>query len=265
MPIYEATKQTAIDVLKSLFVHGSSTYTKIYLSFGSKFNEKQVMYGLTTIPDHATNAPFQMFPAFLRDYSESDRILAICIDDFSNIENKETNRKIIGSVIQDSVDFVFVDWNLQIFDFYTFMHTFLKILLENEIQSFQFYCVVYFKFVCPNSMEEAFSDKIAELAVTIFKDSLYRNSLFIWFGYHPNLYNFIYPAYYSFTYYTNNLTVIQKRFHYEAINTFVLDDWISTLDPNTQSRISTFLTNCFDITQYSNDGNLWSIYQGDIL
>jgi len=253
MPIYETDKKTVIKVLKDLLCKGP--YTKIYLSFGSKYNETQIIYDSFT---RKTNAPFQMLPAFLRDYSEN--ILSICIDDFSHIENKETNRKIIESVIKDSCDFVFVDWKLNILDVYISLQRILDIMKEHNIQSHEFYCAFYFKYIQPNEIEETFSEKTSELAKTIFKESIYRNSLFIWFGYQPNLYNFIYPAYYSFANYTYHLTVIQKRFNYEPINRYDIDDWISTLESNTQIRIQSFLKNCFDITQYSNDGNLWPIY-----
>lgn len=258
MPIYETTKQSAIDLLKGLF---NKTYTKIYLSFGSKYNEKRVIYESPSIPDHNTNAPFQMFPAFLRDYPESEQILSICVDNFSNTENRELNRKIIGSVIKDSTDFVFVDCQLKLLDFYTFLALFLKILIENNIKSCQFYCVLYLKFMCPNLIEETFSEKITNVAMNTFKDSFYRNSLFIWFGYHPNLHNFIYPAYYSLAYYAYNLSIIQNQFNYDPIDTYSISDWISNVEPYTQARIIPFLTNCYDITQYSNDGNLWPIYR----
>jgi hypothetical protein len=260
MSIYEANKYSIINILNSLFINESSTYIKIYLSSGSKYNEKEVIYGLSDIPNHSTNSQFQIFPAFLRDYSENDRILSICIDDFSNLENKEINRKIIGSVIKNSVDFVFVDWNLELLDFYIFLPEVIRILVEKKIGSHQFYCVFYFKFICSNTIEESFSDKVVEVSRNIFKETIYRNSLYIWFGYNPNLYNFIYPAYYSLSHFIYNLSIIQRRFHYDQIDTGAINEWIYTLEPYTQARIIPFLTNCFDITQYSNDGNLWPIY-----
>lgn len=261
MTIHEITKHSALDFIKSLF---DKTYTKIYLSFGSKYNERRVIYESPAIPDHSTNAPYQMLPAFLRDYSENEHILSICVDDFSNIENKLINKNIIGFVIKDTDDFVFVDWKLEIFDLYTFLRPFLKLLEENDIRSYQFYCVLYLKFIHPNPIEDNFSEKIEKLVNSIFKDSIYRNSLFIWFGYHPNLYNYIYPAYYSFANYAYNLTVIQKRFKYEHIDRYDIDSWVSILKPNEQTRMLPFLTNCYDITQYSNDGNLRPIYHSSL-
>lgn len=257
MPIFETNKEFAIDIIKKLVINHS--YKKIYLSFGSKYNEKQVIYDSQSITNRITNSPFQMIPAFLRD--ETQPILSICMDDFSNIENKEINQKIIGSVIKDSIDFVFVDWHLEVNDLFIFLKSFLQICLENDIQSQQLYCVLYFKFMHPNRFEQTFSEKMMETAISIFKDSLYQTSLYMWFGYQPNLYNCIYPAYYSFAYYTYNITIIQKKFTSDTIDPYDIESWVSTLDPYTQIRMMTLFTNCFDITQYSNDGNLWSIYR----
>lgn len=259
MPLLETTKETAIDVIKDL-LHQYS-YAKIYLSFGSKYNEQQVIYNSPVIPNRNTNARFQMLPAFLHDYPESDRILSICIDDFSNIDNKNINKRIIGSVIKGSIDFVFVHWKLEVNDLHAFLCPFLQTLKDQDVHPDQLYCILYCKFMHPNMIEQTFSTKIRELAVSIFKDSLYRNSLFIWFGYQPNMYNCVYPAYYSCIHYSYSICMIQNNFDSDAIRSYEIEEWVSQLDPYFQRQIIPFLKNCFDITQYSNDGNLWPIYQ----
>ena len=254
MPLYETTKETVVYVIKELLLEGH--YSKIYLSFGSKYNQPQVIYDSPHIQTRNTNATFQMLPAFLRD---DPKILSICIDDFSNIENKEINREQIGSVIKDSIDFVFVDWKIDIPSFYIFLSSFLDILIQYNIPSQHFYCIFFLKFIRPNSSEESFSEKIEELAMGVFKDSIYRNSLYIWFGYQPNLYNCIYPAYYPLLHYSYMIALIQKRFAHNILRPYDIELWLSIVEPNLQARLIPFLKNCFDITKYSSDGNLWPL------
>ena len=261
MPLYETTHSEILNLLNTLFEKQGSLYEKIYISFGSKYNDPVVHYDFDKIPPRNTNAPFQMIPAFLRDYSETDHILCICIDDFSNPSLLETNRQIISPVIKGSMDMIFVDWNIVGHDLFKFLPLYLNLLKKYAIRPEKMICALYFHFLNPNPTEEIFSEKAADISRSIFKTSIYRNSLYLWYGYMPNLYNCISPAYYSLVYYSENLSILHKQFEYSVLNSYDIGRWIPTLDPRIKLRMRTFLTNCYDITQFSNDGNLYPLFQ----
>lgn len=261
MPLFETNKSDFFILLRKLLSENSTTYKKIYLSFGSKYNEPEVIYTSSIIPNRRTNAPFQMIPAFLRDYEFPDRILSICIDDFSDEKTKESNRKILNPVIQDTIDMVLVDWRVSIDDLEIGLLRFIKIIDQMKIDPHRIYSALYFQFIHANDAEDIFADKSSDCARTVFKTTIYRNSLYLWYGYNPNLYNCICPAYYSLTNYQHNLTIIRKKFGYIPIDSYDIEYWISSLEPTVKPQIRTFMTNCYDITQYSNDGNFWPIYR----
>jgi len=263
MPLLEPNKSDIFILLRNLLSIDSNRkpYKKIYLSFGSKFNEKKVIYALSSIPDHNTNAPFQMLPAFLRDYDLDDRILSICIDDFSNPANKEANRNILASVIQDNIDMVLVDWKIVAVELTVFLCRYIKLLNEFKIEPHRVYCALYFQYINPNTIEEQFADKTLDITREVFKTSLYRNSVYVWHGYNPNLYNCLCPVYYSLVNYCRNVSIIRQKFGYKPISSFEIEHWLSTLETTNKIELRSFMANCFDITQYSNDGNFWPLFR----
>jgi len=73
-----------------------SKYKYVYISVGSKWNEKTyeyMEYGKTFI--RRTNSHLQMIPNFTKD--RKGNVLLIAMDEYNNRENLESNYEIVGN------------------------------------------------------------------------------------------------------------------------------------------------------------------------
>lgn len=174
----------------------------LYISFGSKYNEPT--FASSIHENKKTNAPQQLFPAFLQDHAVSEvtrsevtrsetvndtEILVISIDHYGK-SNIEINRRILQSRIGDNprVQVILYDENITMQMICPFFK-YLEPILKTEPHK----CMIanYIRFQRPNHtecyIEENLPEAILEALPTQLKHRFYQ-----WFGYHPYLYNILY-------------------------------------------------------------------------
>lgn len=211
--------QTILDILWNY-----KEYNYVYISIGGKINEDEFnMPYLDKIIKMKTNAHLQMRPSFLCD--RNSKILIICIDNFRNETDEKINREICKSLIQRNMDFIFYNHQITLESITEFFHYFAKLANTRGILPENFMICNYVRFMNEPNLDEVILD--SKLSETIYKTLVsteYKNSLFQWFGYHPNLYNIIFNYHeYYVMYYSQFSQVVQylgKKFRFSQISTY---------------------------------------------
>jgi len=145
------------------------------------------------IIDKISNAEFQMIPAFYRKTNPPKKTLAICIDRFETPENKQENILLLTQVLENepTIEMILCDLDATI---QLFEHLVLFVIerCSPKIDENKLMIVNYINFISPNHTEYYLEQNLAEAINRILCNTRFRDCFYQWFGYHPNLYNFIY-------------------------------------------------------------------------
>jgi hypothetical protein len=235
-----------------------NAFKKIYVSIGSKINEKSVTFNNPKLLDRRTNQPIlpksstnafcQMIPEFLLSDS-NNRILVLVIDQFSNDSNYEINHALIDRSLSESESNVNVILFDQLFSIYTlenFLTRLTKFVSENSISEKNLLICNYVKFLNnPNVTESESETMIPETIQSLLdkhESGRYAYCFYEWFGYHFYLYNFIYN--YKRIAHLPNISILR-----DDLTQFIKNRYIDCifLEKNYNQKIR-FLDNIYDIT-----------------
>ena len=164
---------------------GKNEYKYIYVSIGSKWNQQTYDFKNRSgqIKRRLTNPLLQMIPNFIKD---REKTLIICIDQFSDMQNRMTNFSIVKTKLDDNTDFIFYDS--------TEVQPLLQFIIETiHVTPENFMIVNYVRFLySPNALEYKMENKLPYIIQKIVEPTIYKECFYQWFGYQPNLYNMIY-------------------------------------------------------------------------
>uniref|UniRef100_A0A6C0D185 Uncharacterized protein n=1 Tax=viral metagenome TaxID=1070528 RepID=A0A6C0D185_9ZZZZ len=223
-------------------------YTSIYVSIGSKMNEKSVQFTLETnrkSMKYQTNSFRQMVPAFLQTQNPSEHSLCIIVDQFTNKVNLDQNIRGLQTITDANIDiFVFDRCCTKQFltDFTSYI---VELAVEHSVPPEKLMICNFVKFLgTPNTQEMATETMIPEIVQKTLNTSDYSDCFYEWFGYRFYLYNFIYNyKKYGQFYFTNhglilNLESIIKQRYSDPLMVSVIQD----------EKVSRFWDNVYDLT-----------------
>ena len=241
------TETTGIAEFKSVFeTYTLSDYECIYVSLGSKYNEQFIEYQYTmsqTIRKRS-NAEWQMLPGFVR----CKKTLAICIDRFENENAKCENCNILEHTESENVTIIICDLDGTVQLFESIITFIIQQLSIYEIHQNNVMFANYIRFINPNHTENYLEENLSSSIYKIMEKTIYRDSLYEWFGYQPNLYNIIYRYNERIIYciLSSVITILQKKIknaHLSMSNVCVLlGESLGT------QFLEAFLKNIYDIT-----------------
>ena len=237
-----------IDTLWTL----DNTYDYIYISLGSKYNEIQN----TNVK---SNAHYQMIPEFLKHHDLNKKILCICLDRFENESSKNINIEMVQRFLNINMDFIFYDQDETVQKMEQFIIYIISLFQSKNIHPSKCMIANYIRFLhSPNHTEEYFEKNIPVILSKLLQKTEYECCFYQWYGYHPNLYNFIYNY---------------KKYHFPLIMDFVkihsllklhiqeniLNSYnihgIPEFSKRSIPNITNFMKNTYDIT-YRNDTDM---------
>lgn len=250
---------TCVDEFRSVFkTFILSEYECIYVSLGSKYNQQYIEY---KVPINETvkkmsNAEWQMIPGFIR----GKKTLSICIDRFEGSKDKEKNNKILKKIMDPNITMIICDiyGTVQLFEFI------ISIILEQlklySIPQSTFIIVNYLRFISPNHTENYLEENVSHYIQKKMDKTIYRNCLYEWFGYQPNLYNIIYRYNCRIISYMLSCIVLtlQKNIKNTELSSFNINILFGK-SIDTQI-LATFLKNTYDITIIDEMKSFYELY-----
>ena len=230
-----------------------SKYKYVYISVGSKWNEKTyeyMEYGKTFI--RRTNSHLQMIPNFTKD--RKGNVLIIAMDEYNNRENLESNYEIAKKYLEPNMEFVFYNDNESLRQF---MGCLTELLTENKIPPENFVIMNFVRFQRPNILETSTEQKIPEIINNGLKETVYAECFYQWFGYQENLYNMVY----NYNRYNNRHTYMHRFTEIACgLNTLLHSEILGTdnlayvyeyyLNQPNHSYFDIFLKNVVDISSF---------------
>ncbi len=201
--------ESKIDVLRNLQQDKFSNYLsalkvenhafkKVYVSFGSKFNEPFVNLKTPDDTPWFSNALDQMCPTFIRyrPIQSSDNMLVVVIDDFRNDKLLKQNILILEQEL-DTLN----NTRICLLDKLCDTNS-IKWITENIIDFAEFYNIDNAELMICNFIKYKNTPNVAErdnqqmvpkgISSTLNESSKYTNCLYEWFGYHYGLHTMIY-------------------------------------------------------------------------
>jgi len=238
---------TGIDNFKEVLNrYDLSEFKCIYISLGSKYNERRIEY---SIPNQQSvtkmsNATWQMIPGFTR-YKKT---LSICIDRFENEYIKEENKRVILPLLEDNIHFIVcdIDGTIQLFE------SIITFIIERvcifSISPENVIIVNYLRFISPNHTENYLEEKLSPSIQKLLSKTDYSNCFYEWFGYQPNLYNIIYRYNNRIIYniLSSVCKILQKKIRNDELSATNINVLFGE-SINTQF-LEIFLKNTYDIT-----------------
>lgn len=248
---------TGITEFKSVFeTYTLSDYKYIYVSLGSKYNEQfiEYQYTMNQIIRKRSNAEWQMLPGFVR----CNKTLAICIDRFENENVKSENCNILEDIGRENISMIICDLDGTIKLFESIITCIIQQASIYEIHKNNIIIVNYIRFIKPNHTENYLEENLSSSIYKIMEKTVYRDSLYEWFGYQPNLYNIIYRYNERIIYciLSNVINVLQRKLKNDHLSIFnmrvLFGESLGT------QFLEAFLKNIYDI---SISDNMISYYE----
>jgi len=280
MNLYEITNRNIdclFDLINKLKINNRKPFTKIYVSIGSKFNEKDVNISNTNQKNNKnhkfnSNALEQMIPKFLRTNDEiyldndidvdiiidndniktnqKDNILIIIIDNFNkNNNNYAKNCSLLYKVLKPNLNVVLFDKLCKP----NFLEDIITRLIQyadiEKISEKNIMICNYVKFMNnPNIIEMESEKMIPEVIQLVLDNCLHGKYAFCfydWFGYNYYLYNFIYN-YKKCKKLSYGLMTITQQVEYFIKNR--VEDTVVSIDSKLVKKEMLLLENVYDIT-----------------
>jgi hypothetical protein len=239
-----------IEEFKTVFEgYNLTTYEYVYISLGSKYNEKTIEYKTANKQiQKISNAKWQMIPGFIL-YKKS---LSICIDRFENKEIKKENIKQLIDHKEQNIDILIcdIDGTVQLFELLIDFIT--QRLLNSLIQPKNVIIVNYLRFISPNHTEHYLEENLSKALYSLLvKKTKYSECFYLWFGYQPNLYNIIYKYNQQIIFHILPLLyriLKDNEVSVSNIHEIFSDPNIYSCKSNSKMMIELFLKNTYDIT-----------------
>ena len=230
-------------------ISNDHTIDRIYVSIGSKLNEK-------TVPNSQynnlqPNAVEQMFPVFLRNHESynNNHSVAIVIDTFSSSQYKQNEAALLPELQQSPTSHIVIFNTLCSQKFLPYFITYLtRICKIHNISSHNLLICNYVKFsTIPNKQEVQDSYYISSLVDKLLENTRdYKYCLYEWFGYNYSFFHMIYNY--------RHLSNMQDSTGYRVLNNIMdklpCSHIYQTKINNTEVR--DFCRFMVDITQKSN-------------
>lgn len=184
-------KQTLSDLF------ASHTYSTCYMSLGSKQNEYTTQFSYPeNIRDRhiKSNAEYQMFPDYLRNYFPEKQGLIIVIDHFSS---ETSSIHLLNQVIQSSnknMDIILFDVFVTTDSIQEITRSVLAMLDNIPPTSYLFANFLCFRNT-PNNREMQLEQNIPKMIQNVLNqehEGKYKNCLYQWYGYTYYQYHYIY-------------------------------------------------------------------------
>lgn len=224
--------------------------TRVYVSIGSKLNEKQITD--TQYTHWYSNALDQMFPVFLYDPYEDvcNNTLIVIIDKFNPVEYN-TNEIFLMNRLKNVKQTHIVILNTLCTEklLMSFLPYLTNTCKQNHISSQNLMICNYTKFASiPNKIEKENSIFISPLIYKLLdKTHNYKECLYEWFGYNYSMYNFVCKYNKIFNIQDNNGYRILKRILNKSFSSHIYQAKISNME------VYEFCECIIDITKYSDD------------
>jgi hypothetical protein len=273
MILYEITNRNIndlFDLINKLKINNRKPFTKVYISIGSKFNEKDVHI---SIPNYKnvkfnSNALEQMIPKFLRRNDEicldndvdndndniktnqKDNILIIIIDNFNkNNVSYVKNCSLLCNILKSNLSVILFDKLCKP----SFLENIITRLIQyadtEKISEKNLMICNFVKFMNnPNIIEmesEKMIPEVVQLLLDKCLDGKYAFCFYDWFGYNYYLYNFIYN-YKKCKKLSYGLMSITHQVEYFIKNR--VEDTIVHIDSKLEKKEMLLLENIYDIT-----------------
>jgi hypothetical protein len=252
--LFNADLNTYKSIIDTIF-NQNKQYQYIYVSVGSKYNERDIVFRSSTHPVanyKNTNASYQMVPNFLQNKSLDTNVLIIIIDIFSEIVNNDFNISIMSSIITSNIDICMVSMDCCSKSFIDLCILLMTNVKTQNIPVTRFMICNYIKFMnTPNDNENNAGKTVVKTITSVLdKDifSIYKDCFYQWYGYKYYLYNCIYKHSVSYTdlYINNTITDLNQLMRVWSGATY------THLDYN--SKMKNLLENSYDITiSYNTD------------
>lgn len=188
-------------------------YDYLYISIGSKMNEKRVSIGNKI---YMSNAFDQIYPGFLQS-NEINKILFIAIDDFRNKEKQTIHKNQINALISPTTKCYLLNQLCNEKFLISFLDIVLNKLSSIDFKPKNFMIANYVRYLhIPNKREEASEIMIPIVIQNILENEKYinySNCFYQWFGYKKYFYNYIY----NYKNFKQNPTIYNKMYFIEEI------------------------------------------------
>jgi len=217
--LFNANSNTFNLVIDTIFKQNKQ-YQYIYVSVGSKYNERDVIFPSNTLPvsSRATsNALYQMVPKFLQDKATETNILVITIDLFRDSANLDYNRAIVTSVMKPNMDCCLVSLDCCSKQFIPLCISIMTNVRHQNTLPTCFMMCNYVKFMnMPNDIEHNAEKKVVQSIISVLHDdrfATYNDCFYQWYGYKYYLYNCIYKHSVSYhdLYFYNKISLLNVR------------------------------------------------------
>ena len=224
-------------------------YTSIYVSIGSKMNEKMVQFSSSSTDrksmKHQTNCLSQMVPAFLRTQPLSERSLCIIVDQFTNKMNLDENIRMLQTISDVDMDICLFDRSCTKQFLPDFVDYIVELAEQHAIPPDKLMICNFVKFLgSPNALELASETFIPEIIQKKLDKTVYSECFYEWFGYRFYLYNFIYSyKKYGQCYFMHQDLIREVE---SSIKKRATDPFMVTVIQNIGTQI--FWDNIFDLT-----------------
>jgi hypothetical protein len=241
MPIYFVE-----DLNSGLIKIESNAYQNIYVSLGGKFNEPLVCYNDIKMK---ANSEYQMIPGYLRNTAEKS--LVIIIDVFLDPLNRDTNTKLLDSVIKDSpnIDVILLNNEITSKSLKTILRTILMFAKSKNIHSSKYLFCNYIRFISPNQMETILEMKLPSKIQRVHNEfPEYSNGFYQWYGQRIQTYNLIYnfkKYHYGWLSQHSRLSLLFQKY-YEKTQLNMGNTCLLMMQA--EKVVESFLHNSFDIT-----------------
>jgi len=212
--LFNANSKTFNDIIDTIFSQNKQ-YQYIYVSVGSKYNERDIMFRSSTLPLaklKTTNAIYQMVPNFLQNKTIDTNVLIIIIDIFRDKANTDFNTSIVSSRMTTNIDICIVSMDCCSEPFIDLCILLMTNVQKQNIRVTSFMICNYIKFMnTPNDNEWNAEKTVVKSITSVLKQDQfapYKDCFYQWYGYKYHLYNCIYKHSLSYTdlYFNNTIT-----------------------------------------------------------
>ena len=171
-------------------------WNKVYMSFGSKWNNLTVPAKTFDNTTWYSNSLDQMIPSFIRYQADTNNSVVIIIDDFKDKKIMNINKTLLTQNIEDTNNIRLCMVNkfcCTIEIVMDFTNKIVEFSNRHNIKQQDFMICNFVKYMHqPNLLELSTSTFISPSINEALNDTNYKNSLYEWFGYIYGLHTLIY-------------------------------------------------------------------------
>lgn len=250
--LFNANSNTFTSIIDTIFSQNKQ-YQYIYVSVGSKYNERDIIFRTSTIPlsnYKPTNALYQMVPYFLQNKPLDTNVLIIIIDIFRDIVTIDKNTSMVLSAMTKNIDMCMVSMDCCSEPFIDLCILLMTHVQKQNILVTRFMICNYVKFMnIPNNNESNAEKTVVKSITSVLNQDQfvpYKDCFYQWYGYKYHLYDYIYKHSMSVTdlYFNNTITDLHSLMQRWSHSPHIYFDY--------NLKIKRILEHSYDVTS-SND------------